>query len=160
MAQSAVFRSSELRCPVSAGGILVPRERRMDSVEEAAKILKIVVMSGGVPDIITHNVGRGKSDQAPNFRKQQLRKGCPSYPITYMILLEQVFKHCGLLKALEVLDDLAVAGYYPNIVACYLLFSDSNSSPTLITYNIVIDGQAKKGFMETAMEIFRFMVKC
>ena len=40
------------------------------------------------------------------------------------------------------------------------LLGDSSSSPTLVTYNIVIDGQAKKGFMEIAMEILRFVMKC
>ncbi|KAJ8446821.1 hypothetical protein Cgig2_016131 [Carnegiea gigantea] len=230
-------------------------------VEEAAKILKIVVMSGGVPNISTHNmlVGglckKGKLNSAIDNLEYMSSSGClPNsyYPgivaynllfsntckesefedavlvmhhlisnglepdtVTYNIILHVICSHGYLDEANDILSIMNKTSYphdvvtyniminglcknefldrasaisflgqmldrrcCPNIVIystllthvckegmvdealCILeLLGDSNSSPTLITYNIVIDGLDKKGCMETTTEIYREMLR-
>ncbi|KAF8398794.1 hypothetical protein HHK36_014652 [Tetracentron sinense] len=149
--------------------------RGLIKVGQIEKAAKVMVMSGGVPDIITYNM------------LDQLRKGYPPYLITYTVLTELVYRHCGVERGIEVSEDMAIEGCYPNIVKgsmkilpCHgywdevdeilsimnetsnppvivnyniLINGNIGYSPCLITYNIVIDGLAKKGDMKKATKL-------
>ncbi|KAG5530434.1 hypothetical protein RHGRI_025401 [Rhododendron griersonianum] len=92
-------------------------------VADASYLINVMALlddmssSGCPPDVITYNTilramsDNGRFDQAIGFWRDQLRKGCPPYVISSTVLLKLVCEHCGVVRAMEVLEDLAVEGF-------------------------------------------------
>ncbi|CAN4106886.1 unnamed protein product [Withania somnifera] len=131
---------------------------------KAANVLQTIVMSGGIPDIITYNMlisvvafpmlsliilycvrcltVVNMIKKFGFIRINQLREGCPPYMITRTILVELVCKHCGVIRAIEVMEDLAVEG----------------CSADLVTYNSMVNFTCKQGnFEDSALLIYNLL---
>jgi len=75
--------------------------------------------------------------RAVSFWKEQLRIGWPPYEMTSTLLVDLVCKHCGPMRALEVLDELGLEGCQPDVV----------------TYNALINASCKAGCLNDAKMI-------
>ncbi|CAH1430897.1 unnamed protein product [Lactuca virosa] len=100
--------------------------------------------------------------------------------VTYNILIRGFCKHGFLDRAIGFFNEMVSSNYSPDIITYNTLLratcdegmtdvsleilkclgdKDSNTPPSLVTYNIVIDGLAKRGDMEKAVDLYQKMMK-